>query len=421
MAPGSMSFFLAGLLVGALACGAIVSLWARHRLRKILPAEFSPAHEGFSATLDRYRQLIDRYQTLIDNLAAAVIIRNPSGKVTYCSPYTEVLTGYSLNEIYDAANDFFGSIVHESDRERYERATKIVGSGEAFHFRYRFYHKSGIDMWAEVRTVPVTDAAGAILYSLSVVIDVTGMVRYQHQVEEKNRDLQDFAYMVSHDLKAPLVTIKGMLGILKDDLKPVLSADSAETMRHIDRAVIKLEQLVMSVLEYSRISVQEIGSGQVALDQVMRDALDDYSAQIKSMGASITIQQGLPTVLGEQLKLYQVFGNLIGNALKYYDPSRPLTLSIREIPTRSTRLVSIAVEDNGIGIPSEKRDSIFRPFQRAHPGRVEGLGIGLASVKKLLDKLGGHIEVESVEGKGSVFKVTLRRAEATIAKNIAAA
>ncbi len=352
---------------------------------------------------------LQQYQSLVKNLAAAVVIRNPSGTIIYCSPYTEVLTGYAVTEIENKPEDFFLSIVHEEDRERFVHALQVNAVGEPFQFRTRHYHKSGIEMWYETRTVPVHSSDGSLLFSLAVTIDVTAAVRAQKQVEERNKDLQDFTYMISHDLKAPIFTLKGMVGVLHEDLGASLPPDAVETLQHIERATQRLEQLVNSILEYSRVSVQEAKSESVDLNAIFSDVLNDYAVQSTAAQAQIRVAPGLPTVQGERIKMYQIFSNLVGNALKYRDPSRPLLIEISEKPCRFSRSAIISVKDNGTGIPSEKLPALFRPFQRGAT-HVEGLGIGLACVKKLTEKLGGKVEAHSEAGNGTEFLITLRRA-----------
>lgn len=362
--------------------------------------------DAISTIGEEAETLIERYEILTENLAASVVIRDAMGKITYCSPYTEVLTGYPLSEIYSSERDFFVRIANEEDSEKLEKALKVSSLGEAFQFRYRFFHKTGIEMWAETRTVPVLDNEGNVTSILSISLDVTGQVRYQKQVEDKNKDLQDFAYMISHDLKAPIFTIKGMVNILKEDCA-TLDDDSKETLTHIEGAAQRLSSLVASVLEYSEITSRANASEPVNLSDVIGDVLNDYSQQIKEIKAKVDTPQNLPIVLGDRTMIYQILSNLFGNALKYRDPERPLELKLNADLENSGRTAIISIEDSGMGIPADKIESIFRPFKRAHGGNIEGSGIGLACVKKLVDKLGGDISVESSVGQGSSFRVSL--------------
>jgi len=392
-----------GVLLGFVACLQILS--------SVLPqAKEDNFLEKFKNEQRLAQNLLQQYQSLTSNLAASVIIRDIAGKITYCSPYTEVLTGYALSEIEGFVDDFFLSISHEEDREKLVRALKISSDGEPFQFRCRYFHKSGIEMWYETRTVPVLAEDGNLLFSLSVTIDVTANVRVQKQLEERNKDLQDFTYMASHDLKAPIYTLKGMVGILREDLGTGLSSDAIDSLHHIEHATERLNQLVTSILEYSRVSIQETKAESVDLNLVLADVLNDYALQGEKAQASIKVAKDLPQVVGERIKIYQIFSNLVGNAIKYRDQSRPLVIEVFEKPCRFSRSAIISVKDSGTGIATEKLPALFRPFQRGAT-HVEGMGIGLACVKKLTEKLGGKIDAISEVGKGSEFVLTLRRAQ----------
>ena len=398
------SFFL------ILSSGALIS---RALLLSFIPEATSSSHlvNSLTTTLEHWRRGVDRFSILLDNLAAAVIIRSPSGDITFCSPYTEVLTGYALDEFYGARSDLILGNVHRDDRERCERALKMSEMGEPFQYRFRFFHKSGIELWLEARTVPVFDDKGAFVCSLSVILDVTGLVRYQKQVEERNRDLQDFTYLLSHDLKAPLFTIKGMLSVIDEDAKTPLPQELSEPLSHIKGATDRLERLIFAVLEYAKISAQELKTEPVALTEAIQESLIDHSHRIAESQAIIEFPDSLPVVLGDRLKVTQIFSNLIGNSLKYRDPKRAPHITIALDSSSHPKAVVISITDNGLGIPKEKISSLFRPFVRIHTNEVEGAGIGLASVKKLMERLSGSIDVASVVGEGSTFSLTFRRVE----------
>ena len=394
------------MATSAIVGGVVTSfLYFRHTRRKI------------KLTLDNDDQVTvpnifeTQYKTLTDNLLAAVVIRDHLGKINFASPYTEVLTGYAVSEIYSSIGEFFDSIVHNDDIELYGRALKVIETGEPFQVRYRFFHRSGLEMWAETRSMPIMDNEGKVISSLSITFDVTATVRYQHQVEEKNRDIQDFTYMLSHDLKAPLFTIRGMIGVLEEDFAALLTPEVREILEHISRASKRLEQLVGSVIEYSKVATQGITTQPVPLSEVMEEVIGDVAQMVKEKGAIITVTPDLPAVEGERLRLYQIFTNLVGNALKYSAKDRPLELSVTTVPSKNSRTVTIQVADNGQGISEEKLPSIFRPFQRAHGPEVEGSGIGLAIVKKLIEKISGTITVKSTPGVGTTFELTFRKAE----------
>ena len=264
-------------------------------------------------------------------------------------------------------------------------------------------------MWAETRTVPILSPSGDLQASLSITLDVTGSVLYQKQVEEKNKDLQDFTYMISHDLKSPIYTIKGMYGVLKEELAKVINnPEIIEPLEHINTASLRLEKLVANVLEYSKLSARDFPCESTDMNQILKEVLKDFEPKIKEENIKISSPENLPVVLSNKDALYQVFSNLIGNAIKYRSAQRPLEINISGSSSSNSRHTDITIRDNGSGIPNEKLSDIFRPFQRAH-SNVEGSGIGLASVKKLLDKTGGQIKVSSNQNEFTEFCLTLRK------------
>lgn len=354
-----------------------------------------------------HEAVLERYQLLTDNLVAAVIMRDQEGHTTYCSPFTEVLTGYSVAEIYEHPGDFFLSILHPADTDKYERALKVVASGEPFQVRHRFFHKTGLEMWAETRSVPVADVSGEVAFSLSIMLDVTGAVRYQHQVEQRNRDIQEFTTIVSHDLKAPINTIKGMLNVIREDFDGKVPAELAKVLTHIHDAAGRLEQLVASILEYARISTKETEFKPVSIGDVFRQIQNDFGAALREAHGTLLLPTNAPIVIGDQTWLYQVFSNLVGNALKYKSDSRPPRIEITVEHSPTIRTAVVQVKDNGCGVPENELDNIFRPFQRVHRDK-EGFGIGLASVRKITERLGGSVSVMSTVDQGSTFSVTLR-------------
>jgi PAS domain S-box-containing protein len=351
-----------------------------------------------------------RYKILTDNAAAAVMLHEADGTINWCSPFTEVLTGFPLSAIYKDRVSFLRANAHEDDKGLIERALAIVSTGEPFQCRYRFYHKSGMTLWLETRTVPIFDSESSQYAALSITLDVTASVINQMQIEERNRDLHEFTYMISHDLKAPISTIKGMLGILEEERLETHAPECKEPIDYISKATIRLEQLVEGVLELAKISSSERSLDRVDTNAVLTDVADDYRRQFDDTGALLDIASDLPPTLGNRTQLYQIFSNLVGNALKYRSAERPLIVSIGSRSAPSRRKVRLTVTDTGRGIPHDKLDLIFKPFNRAGEEAIQGTGVGLACVKRLVEKVGGSLSVESTEGVGTTFTLELRRA-----------
>lgn len=350
-----------------------------------------------------------RYKILTENVPAAVMLHQSDGMILWGSPFTEVLTGFSLSEILKNRETFLLNQVHEEDKRLVEKSLGIVRTGEPFQYRYRFYHKSGMTLWLETRTVPIYDSSVSDYIALSITLDVTSAVLNQLQIEERNRDLNEFTYMVSHDLKNPINTIKGMIGIIQAEpsLKKNRALDQAAS--YIASAALRLEDLTDGVLKLARVSASERSLEPVDLNEVMEEVVHDFKHQLERADGKLTTIEELPLVLGNRTQLYQIFSNLIGNAIKYRAPDRPLLISVVPERGNSRRRASIVVRDNGRGIAPSHLDEIFKPFHRASDSSVGGLGVGLACVQRLASRLGGTVGVESKEGEGSTFTVTLRK------------
>jgi PAS domain S-box-containing protein len=359
-----------------------------------------------SALEYRIKELEDRYHVLTSNIAAAIIIRDMQDQTLFCSPYTEVLTGYSNDVLTENNNDFLEKIIDSEDLPRYQRAKKIGELGEEILVRFRIRHKTAISLWLESRFVPLMNEVGEVEATMSVTIDVTDSLNYQKQIEEQNRDLSDFSYMISHDLKAPVFTIKGMAGALLDDYSASLNDDAQKLINFIIEAASRLESLIGSVLEYTSLNNASYEEEDTQLTDIIENVIKDLRGQINESGAEIIVNDDFPIIRGNSLRLYQVFSNLLNNSIKYRDKTRQLSVQV-ELLAIDNEYASITIKDNGLGIPSNKLTDIFRPFHRAHARDIEGSGIGLACVKKIVEKIGGTIEVTSTEGIGSTFYLTL--------------
>lgn len=361
--------------------------------------------ESFNIS-DEDKAIIEQFDLVLNNIAAAVMISTPEGKPSFVSSYIQVLTGYAPEEFKDAEGDFIEAIIVEEDLERYQRNRNLSKLGEDSIVRFRIRHKSGLQLWLESRLVPTLNLSAEVESVLSIIIDVTETINYQSQIEQQNQDLSDFAYMVSHDLKAPVFTIQGMADAIREDHGSALGEEGLQLLQFISNAADRLHRLVGSVIEYSSLNNSSDSQESVCLSETMSQVVSDYAQQIKDSGAEIVYSEDLPVVKGEGIRIYQILSNLIGNTIKYRDSERQLRVEIsaKLVPPR---MVELIVKDNGLGIPENRLEDIFRPYRRAHGGDIEGSGIGLACVKKIVNRLGGQVHAESVEGEGSSFHVQI--------------
>ncbi len=244
------------------------------------------------------------------------------------------------------------------------------------------------------------------------------------ELAEKSEEVEAFVYTVSHDLRAPLVNLQGFSKELErecaqlkqflesaalpekveDEVQSILNEGIPGALRYISASTTKFQRLIDALLRLSRSGRQEYRSEEVDTEAVVGATLDSMRDAIKSTGAVVSVQS-LPPAVGDPTAIDQVFSNLIGNALKYLDPGRPGMIEVGG--ERKNGMVHYWVRDNGAGIPASASHRLFQVFQRFHPKLASGEGMGLAIVKRVVERHGGKVWAESQEGRGTEFHVTL--------------
>ena len=226
------------------------------------------------------------------------------------------------------------------------------------------------------------------------------LVRQSEELSQSNADLEQFAYVASHDLQEPLRMIAVYTELLRRNSAGKLDADAARFMQTVIDGVRRMEQLVHDLLTYSRaIHGEAAGAGEIDAGDALRAALLNLEAQIHSSGALIEAGE-LPKLVCDLPQLTQIFQNLIGNAIKYRGDQLPRITILAQV--NGSECV-FSVTDNGIGIHSDYHEIIFRPFKRLHGQQLPGSGVGLAICRRIVDRLGGRIWVESELGQGARF------------------
>ncbi len=230
--------------------------------------------------------------------------------------------------------------------------------------------------------------------------------RLQHShaaLAARNAELDSFVYSVSHDLKAPLVTIQGMAGVLVEDFAPHLPPEGRHYVERIQANTQQMDHLILDLLTLSRIGREAHASERVHLAELIDEVVAGFAEPISARGIKVS-QRDLGTLWGVRVQLEQVFSNLLGNAVKYLGDTPSPAIEIGSVERGA--FVECYVTDNGIGIDPAYHDKVFEIFQRLKEVEAPGTGVGLAIVKKIVEGAGGRIWVESAPGQGATFRFT---------------
>ncbi len=229
-----------------------------------------------------------------------------------------------------------------------------------------------------------------------------------HRLEQSNHELQDFAYIASHDLQEPLRKITSFGSLLHDSLEGQLDDDQQENLNFMIDGTRRMQAMIDDLLTYSRLTTKARPSERVDLNNVIENLKNlELATLLDETNGTITVMEPLPPVQAEASQMSQLFQNLIGNGLKFHKEGIPPEITIRARQLENA-MVRVEVHDNGIGIAEEYHEQIFTMFKRLHSrANYEGTGIGLAICKKVVNRHGGNIGISSTPGNGATFWFTL--------------
>jgi PAS domain S-box-containing protein len=269
----------------------------------------------------------------------------------------------------------------------------------------------------ETTIIPIRNDQGAIFAGMVVTRDITEerrqqneLLQYASALERSNRELEEFAYIASHDLQEPLRKIQAFGGRLAARTEDTLDETALDYIERMQNAAERMQTLIEDLLTFSRLTTRAKPFREVDLNEVMRGVLADLELRIEATEATVIVAD-LPTIEAEPLQMRQLFQNLVGNALKYSRQDVPPQIYIRcesLADVTDEEQVRLVVQDNGIGFASHHSERIFGLFQRLHNRRqYEGTGMGLAICRKIAERHHGEVTATGVEGEGATFTVTL--------------
>jgi PAS domain S-box-containing protein len=260
--------------------------------------------------------------------------------------------------------------------------------------------------WYGVKVGPIRSGDQIVGFTMNLM-DITDLKRTQAQLEQSNRELENFASVASHDLQEPLRKIQTFSERLKATSAAALGPDGRDYLERMHNAATRMRRLIDDMLSFARISSRGQPFSRVALGDIAREVLGDLETVIEHAGASITLG-ALPELEADPPQMRQLLQNLLSNALKFRRDDVPPVISIQASLLPDGRSCELVVEDNGIGFDEKYVDRIFNVFQRLHGrGKYDGTGIGLAICRKIAERHGGTIHARSAPGAGARFIVTL--------------
>ena len=354
-----------------------------------------------------------RLAFLISRIPSVIYSARVSGDfgATFVSENVARQMGYPP-EKFKVSPSFWVENVHPDDLPRINSEIDRLFEFGSHSYEYRFRHADGHYVWTQDEMTLIRDGSGEPLEIVGLWSDISECKRVERErealiqeLEAKNAELERFTYTVSHDLKSPLVTIKGFLGFLKQDLASDNIERLYQDIERIGNATIKMEQLLRDLLELSRIGRLLNPAEEIPFEELVHEALEIVHGQLEAREVTVDTQPNLPAVYGDRQRLTEVLQNLLDNASKYMGGQTDPRIEIGQRGEENSKPV-FYVRDNGIGIDPEHHKRIFGLFNKLD-GTSEGTGVGLALVKRIVELHGGRIWVESEPGKGATFYFTL--------------
>ena len=386
----------------------------------------------------------EQFRSLVENMPDVTWRADAEGLLVYVSPNVRRICGYEPAELLGQSR--FGRVHPEDVAEVRKRYGLLFAKGREFSLRYRLRHENGKWLW-------VHDRARAIgAYANGVFSDITRLQKMEKELQEyrdwledlvderaqevkavnaqlllevaerqqaqqelerlaaslrrSNAELEQFAHVASHDMKEPLLLIVAFAERLLARWPEKFDGKAGEYFGRILKAARQLQELVDDILQLSKVRSCEQPFGMVALDDLLREVMEDFEERIRQSQGNVGVG-ALASIEGDRTQLRQLFQNLIANALKYRQADLPPVVEVkgRKLPGK---IYEITVQDNGIGFEEKQVERIFQPFVRLH-GRheYEGTGIGLATCEKIVARHGGRITAKSSPGEGSIFIIQL--------------
>jgi len=356
----------------------------------------------------RLQESEKKYRLLVESAQDLIFIIDSDIRIQYANHFAAGLLGYRPEELI---GKYIEEVLHPdlSNGLKYSLQT-VFESGEPLHAEglLTFPDK---ELWLDTQLIPLEIESGEIKSILGISRDITKRreaeeerKRLLNELEAKNRELERFTYTVSHDLRSPLVTIQGFANMLQNDLENNDPEKAATDLKYIAKAGTKMDTLLSDTLQLSRIGHIANPPEDVPFGAIAQGALEQTAGDIHAHSIEVSVVEDFPTVHVDQMRIEELLVNLIGNSIKYRgdQPNPKIEIGYR-LDGKETVFF---VKDNGVGIEKSEQEKVFDLFYRIDTSS-EGIGAGLAIVKRIVEVHGGRIWIESEKGKGTTVCFTL--------------
>ncbi len=352
----------------------------------------------------------ERLAAIVESSEDAIISKTPDGLIASWNRGAEQLLGYGADEVVGKPIQM---LVPERLAADELRALEAVRAGQrSTLFDTVRLRRDGSEVQVSVQLSPILNATGDVVGVSSITRDITEQKRRAAELQRSNAELEQFAYVASHDLQEPLRMVANYTELLAKRYQGRLDEKADKYIHYASDGARRMQRLVADLLAYSRVGSQGQPLVPTSAQQALQAVVEVLQHAVREAGAKVEFE-GLPMVLADPVQLHQLLQNLVSNAIKFRAEAPP-HIVVRAVPLGSQWQFSVA--DNGIGLEMRFAERIFQMFQRLHElGRYEGSGIGLAIAKRIVERHGGRIWVESAPGAGTTFHFTLSAAPRSFA------
>lgn len=355
---------------------------------------------------------VKRLADIVESSDEAIISKDLNFIISSWNKGAEKVYGYSADEMI---GKHISTLMTRTEWEKVSKLVEEVKKGKSVaQYEAKRLRKEGTEIDISVTLSPIRNYEGKITEISVIARDISKRKKAEKQLKEtidklkrSNDELQQFAYITSHDLQEPLRTIASFTQLLEKRYKNRLDSDADEYIDFIVDGAVRMKEMIQGLLYYSRVGTKGGKFELTNTEDTLNDALSNLKLTVKENNAEITHDK-LPTVIADKGQLTQLFQNLIENAIKFKKEDIPPKIHISAVKDEKKNEYIFTVSDNGIGMEPQYTDKIFEVFKRLHTiDEYRGAGIGLAISKRILERHGGRIWVKSELGKGSTFYFTL--------------